>query len=150
MGLCKWYEWRRYIRYMQTPPRQLASVGHCDYFPWLGTTLSSNWKCLPQPPFPFPASSTRRVCPVTSPHLLGPAPGEAFTFLAFLLPLGAPAGAAWVREAAERRRRVGPLATSAALVGNERPLPCFSARKPGAAGTCMSELSHCALTVVFL
>lgn len=105
-------------------------------------SLSPNWKCLPQPPFPFAASSTRRVCPVTSPHLLGPAPGEAFTFLAFFLPLGAPAGAAWVRVEAERRRRVGPLATSAAPVGNERPLPCFSVRKPGAVGACTSEPSH--------
>lgn len=29
----------------------------------------------------------------TSAHLLGPTPGEAFTFLAFLLPLGAERGA---------------------------------------------------------
>lgn len=31
----------------------------------------------------------RRSVALTSPHLLGPAPGKAFTFLAFLLPLGA-------------------------------------------------------------
>ena len=65
----------------------------------------------------------RRVCPVTSPHLLGPAPGEAFTFLAFFVPLGAPAGATC--EGGGSRRRAGPLATSAAPVGNERPLPTF-------------------------
>lgn len=38
-------------------------------------------------PPPLEASTPRRSAAVTSPHLLGPAPGEAFAFLAFLWPL---------------------------------------------------------------
>lgn len=74
---------------MPDTPGQLGGISRCDDFPpGVGTALSYNIG-----EFVLPSRSTAgRSTAVASAHLLGPAPGEAFTFLAFFLPLGAERG----------------------------------------------------------
>lgn len=72
----------------------------CSFSLWMEIVLSHNYGIFVPPStslLSLPPAG--RSAAVTSPHLLGPAPGEAVAFLAFLLLLGAERGAGAVEEA---------------------------------------------------
>lgn len=69
--------------------------------------VSALWGVYPASHLPSEPGDTRWDWRVTSAHLLGPAPGEPFAFLAFLLLLGAERrwSTGWGRRQVERGQR---------------------------------------------